>query len=142
MKDNNDGSYSSSFITEQVGEVKLSFTNEGKGSPYTIMMHWDYKTVNKLKKIMNDDGKMGNPFGIAFGKDGVKAVTNGNSSNGCVYVFDGQDKLVRKFGQKGTSNGQFNEPFGVAFDANDHLYVADYSNHRVQKFDVNGTYLL
>ncbi|XP_065911479.1 tripartite motif-containing protein 2-like [Dysidea avara] len=143
VKDNNDGSYSSSFVTEQVGEVKFSITIEGdhiKGSPYTIMMHRDYKTVNKPRKIMNDDGKMGCPFGIAFSKDGMWAVTD--CSNHCVHIFDSQDKLVRKFGQTGAGSGQFQSPFGVLFDANNCLYVTDHGSHRVQKFDVNGTYLL
>ena len=30
VKDNNDGSYSASFVTKQVGEAKLSVTIEGK----------------------------------------------------------------------------------------------------------------
>jgi len=144
VKDNNDGSYSVSVVSKQVGEVKLSITIKGdhiKGSPYTIMVQpRDYKTVNKPKKIVNDDGKMGLPWGIAFGKDGVWAVTD-NSKN-CVFIFDSQDKLIRKFGQRGTNNGQFRNPRGVSFDANNYLYVVDGSNNRVQKFDVNGTYLL
>ena len=143
VKDNNDGSYSASFVAKQVGEVKLSTTVEEdhiKGSPYTIMVYRDYKTVNKPRKVVNDDGKMSSPFGIAFGKDGVWAVTDYN--NCYVYIFDSQDRLIRKFGQNGTGSGQFQNPRGISFDANNHLYVADYSNHRVQKFDVNGTYLL
>ena len=93
VKDNNDGSYSAFFVAKQVGNVKLPITIEGdhiKGSPYTVMVYRDYKTVNKARKIMNDegDGKMGNPFGIAFGKDGVWAMTN--NINNCVHLFDGQ----------------------------------------------------
>ena len=41
VKDNNNGSYSASFLTKQVGEVKLSITIEGqhiKGSSYVIML--------------------------------------------------------------------------------------------------------
>ena len=143
VKDNNDGSYSVSFVTEQVGEVKLSITIEGdhiKGSPYTIMVYPNYKTMNKPKKIVNDDGKMRTPWGIAFGKDGVWAVAD--NSIDCVCIFDSQDKLIRKFGQHGTGNGQLNRPERIAFDANNHLYVADYDNQRVQKFDINGRYLL
>ena len=144
VKDNNDGSYSASFVAKQVEEVKLSITIEGdhiKGSPYTVMVQpRDYKTVNKPRKIVNDDGKMGSPWGIAFGKDGVWAVAD--YSNHCVYIFDSQDRLIRKFGQRGNSNGQFNNPRGVSFNANNHLYVVDSNNNRVQKFDVNGTYLL
>ena len=143
VKDNNDGSYSVSFVAKQVGEVKLSFTIEEdhiKGSPYIVMVYQDYKTVNKPRKIVNDDGKMDYPWHIAFGKDGVWAVTD--QDNCCVYIFDSQDKLIRKFGQNGSGSGQFSSPWGVSFDANNHLYVADYSNNRVQKFDVDGTYLL
>ena len=62
--------------------------------------------------------------------------------NNCVYLFDGQDRLIRKFGLCGTGNGQFGDPRGVSFDADNHLYVVEYSDNRVQKFDVNGTYLL
>ena len=36
----------------------------------------------------------------------------------------------------------FQTPYGLAFDANNHLYVSDHSNHRVQKFNVDGQYLL
>ncbi|XP_065902619.1 tripartite motif-containing protein 2-like [Dysidea avara] len=144
VKDNNDGSYSASFVAKQVEEVKLSITIEGvhiKGSPYTVMVQpRDYKTVNKPRKIVNDDGKMGSPWGIAFGKDGVWAVAD--YSNHCVYIFDSQDRLIRKFGQQGKGNGQFNNPRGVSFNANNHLYVVDSNNNRVQKFDINGTYLL
>ncbi|XP_065912652.1 tripartite motif-containing protein 2-like [Dysidea avara] len=146
VEDNNDGSYSASLSTKQVGEVKLSITikeNHIKGSPYTIMVYRDYKTVNKPRKIVNDDGKMGCPWDIAFGKDGVWVVADNNYH--CVYLFDSQDKLIRtlgQYGKYGSGNGQFQNPRGLSFDANNHLYVADFSNNRVQKFDVNGTYLL
>jgi len=99
----------------------------------------DYKTVNKPRKIMNSRGNVSNPTGIAFGKDGVWAVTNRNQI--CVCIFDGQDKLIRTFGQ-GTGSGQFHYPWGVLFDSNKHLYVADYLSNRVQKFKIDGTYLL
>ena len=69
------------------------------------------------------------------------AVTD--NSNHCVWIFDSEDQLVRKFGSPGTDNGEFSSysPLGVAFDANNHLYVTDQLNHRVQKFSINGAYL-
>ncbi|XP_065915591.1 E3 ubiquitin-protein ligase TRIM71-like [Dysidea avara] len=91
-------------------------------------------------KIVNDDGKMGQPWGIAFGKDGVWAVVD--CSNHCVCIFDSQDKLNKKFESSGKGNGQLSYPCGLAFDANNYLYVVDIGNHRVQKFDINGGYLL
>ena len=59
-----------------------------------------------------------------------------------MYIFDGQDQLVRKFGSSGSGNGQFSIPRGLAFDADNHLYVSEYSNHRVQKLSINGGHLL
>ena len=49
VKDNKDGSYSASFVTKQVGEAKMLITIEGehiKGSPYSVMVHQDYKTMH------------------------------------------------------------------------------------------------
>ena len=141
VKDNNDGSYMASFVSRQVGEVKLSVFVNGehiKGSPYSVMVR-DYTSVNKSVILVNNDGNMGNPWGIAFGKNGMWAVTDYYCH--CVYIFDGEDQLIRKFGCKGSGNGQYNGPEGVAFDSDNHLYVADCVNHRVQKFTIDGEYL-
>ena len=143
VRDNNDGSYMASFIPQQLGEVKLSVFVNGeqiKGSPCSVMVINNYTSVGKPSKIVNNDGNMGGPWGIAFCKNGMWAVADW--SNHCVYIFDGEDELVTKFGSKGTDNGQFNCPAGVAFDDDDHLYVVDHRNHRVQKFTNDGQYLL
>lgn len=50
-----------------------------------------------------------------------------------VYAFS--------FGSKGTNDGQFNWPIGLAVDSNGNLYVADEYNDRIQEFDSNGNYL-
>ena len=142
VRDNNDGSYMASCVPQLVGEVKLSVFVNGeqiKGSPYSVMVR-DYTSVNKPNKIVNNDGNMGRPWGIAFAKNGMWAVADW--SNHCVYIFDGEDRLVRKFGSCGSGIGQFSCPAGVAFDIDDHLYVVDYGNHRVQKFTIDGKYLL
>ena len=143
VKDNHDGSYLASFITEQVGETKLSVTIKGqhiKGSPYSVIVHQDYKGLDKPIKVVNNGGSMGCPYGVAFAMDGMWAVTD--CSYHCVHIFDSQDQLVRKFGSHGSGSGQFTELYGLAFDADNHVYVSDYSNHRVQKFNISGKYLL
>ena len=144
VRDNKDGSYMASFVAEQVGEAKLSVSINGeqiKGSPYSIVVGRNYQTIDKHNsKIVNDNGSMRHPEGIAFSKDGMWAVADW--SNNCMYIFDDKDQLVKKFGSCGSNNGQFSSPQGVAFDSCNHLYVADCSNNRVQKFDTNGNYLL
>ena len=139
VRDNNDGSYMASFIPQQVGEVKLSVFINGeqiKGSPYSVMVR-DYRSVNKPSKIVDNEGQ---PWGIAFGKNGMWAVAD--TYNDCVYIFDGEDQLVRKFGNYGSGSGRFKHPQGVATDNDNHLYVADCVNHRIQKFTIDGVYLL
>jgi predicted membrane-bound mannosyltransferase/DNA-binding beta-propeller fold protein YncE len=53
-------------------------------------------------------------------------------------------KLVaaRVIGGQGKSNGQFESPKNVALDAQGNLYVADSDNHRIQKFALNGEFML
>ena len=147
VKDNKDGIYLASFVTEQVGEAKLSVTIEGehiKGSPYSVMVYQDYKSIDKPIKIINDDGKlkMSGPWGVAFGRDGVWAVAD--SYAGYVYIFDGEDELVRKFSScgKGRPNEEFPYPHGLAFDAENHLYVSEFNGHRIDKVNINGEFLL
>ena len=143
VRDNNDGSYMASLVAEQVGQAKLSVSINGeqiKGSPYSIVVGRNYQTIDKPNKIVDDNGSMGYPWGVAFGRNGLWAVAD--HSNHCVYIFDDKDQLVRKFGSNGSNNGQFSNPHGVAFDSHNHLYVVDNCNHRVQKFDINGNYLL
>jgi len=140
VRDNYDGSYVASFVGKQVGEAKLHVSINGqeiRGSPYSIVLIRNYQALNMPNKIV---GSMGNPCGVAFGRNGVWAVTD--DANNCVYVFDGVDKLVRKIGSYGRNNGHFRCPRGIAFDDDYHLYVADTINNRVQKFNVSGDYLL
>ena len=137
IKDNQDGSYSASFVASQSGEFKLSVTINGrriKRSPYSIIVLRNYRLLNVSSKVINDGERMSRPWGIAFSKDGMWAATD--SRNNRVYMFDSQDQVVMKFGSKGNGNGQLNWPMGVAFDDDNHLYVVDSNNHRVQKFDV------
>ena len=142
VKDNDDGSYSASFVTKHVGEVKLSVTIEGqhiKDSPYSVMVCRDYKSIKQPVKVVNDLGNMGEAFAVACNKDGIWALTC--DSHHCVYMFDSHDKLIRTFGCEGSAKGQFRYPYGLAFDTDNYLYVSDYHNGRVQRFDVSGGYV-
>jgi len=46
-------------------------------------------------------------------------------------------QFIDKWGSYGSGDGQFNAPRGVAVDGSGSVYVADSSNHRIQKFAVS-----
>ena len=52
-----------------------------------------------------------------------------------------QVKPVLSFGKRGSGDGMFICPLGVAVSEGDEIVVADQGNHRVQVFDSNGTFL-
>jgi DNA-binding beta-propeller fold protein YncE len=47
-------------------------------------------------------------------------------------------KFRAKFGSEGSGNGQFNGPYFVVTDKQGKIYVSDFTNVRIQKFDCNG----
>ncbi|XP_065904911.1 E3 ubiquitin-protein ligase TRIM71-like [Dysidea avara] len=145
IKDNKDGSYIASFNTLRVGQVKVSVLVNGKhieGSPYSVIVSHHYTSISKPSKIINNNGCMGQPWAIGFSRSGKWAVTD--FSNNCVYLYDGEDQLVKKIGGgiRSSNNGHFSGPQAVAFDDDDHLYIGDCLNHRVQKFNNDGDYLM
>ena len=58
-----------------------------------------------------------------------------------VQVKPRQFRPVLSFGQKGSSTGMFNCPWGVAVNEKDEIAVADRDNHRIQVFSSIGTHL-
>ena len=140
--DNTDGTYSIHFIAEQTGKVKLSvFVNgrEIRESPLRIMVQDIYVESSGIIIAKNDDN-FGQLHGIACSKNGMWAVAD--LTKNCIHVFDSQNKLIKRFGNRGKKTGEFICPFDIAFDDNNELYVTDRYNDRVQKFDHHGNYLL
>jgi len=143
LRDNQDGSFTASFVASHLGEMKLLIFNNDKhieGSPFSVLAVRHYCTLDKPSKIVENDERMGKPLGIAFGKDGLWAVVH--LANNCICVYDDQDELIRNFGSFGGRDSQFIHPIALAFDAMNNLYVVETINCTVQKFDINGSCLL
>ena len=54
---------------------------------------------------------------------------------------EGGYNYATQWGTLGNGLGQFNRPVSIAIDKQGNLYVADMYNHRIQKFNNNGTYV-
>jgi len=71
-----------------------------------------------------------------------------DTNNNRIQKFDSSGNFLLKWGKNagagssGSDDGQFNLPQGVSVDSSGNVYVADAGNHRIQKFDSNGNFLL
>jgi len=83
--------------------------------------------------------------GIGVNSDGTKLVAaHYTNSKVCVYSLSGTSlgscQQVGNVG-KGTGNGSFRNPIDAAFDSSGNIFVADFGNHRIQKFNSSGSYV-
>ncbi len=74
------------------------------------------------------------PYGIAVSDNGDIVVANCGAH--CVTILNKEGKKLKSFGTKGTKEGQFTCPRGVAITNDGHILVAD--NHRLQKLTTDG----
>ncbi|MYD89089.1 MAG: TIGR03663 family protein [Caldilineaceae bacterium SB0662_bin_9] len=102
--------------------------------------------------------ELARPLGVSVGPEGRRVVTDGDRD--IVSVFGRNGELLWEVGGHcdiaspetcddldgdgpfRLGDGQFNEPWGAAMDANGRLFVADTWNHRVQRFSPDGRFEL
>mgnify|MGYP002386567053 CR=1 FL=1 len=108
------------LFTAETSDEAIGVFTFGKGKP--------------LYHIQEEDGKklFDTPADVAFHNDHLFA-TDRRLHNLQVFL-PGEDKakLVTQFGSEGSEESQFNEPYGLAIDADGVIYVADGTNKRVQ----------
>jgi DNA-binding beta-propeller fold protein YncE len=94
-----------------------------------------------------DEGQFNVPYGVDVDKQGnVWIADRGNHR---IQKFDAQGNFLMKFGSEGSEDlepgseiGKFDNPRHIAVDdALKYFYVADSKNNRIQKFDINGTFI-
>jgi len=61
--------------------------------------------------------------------------------NSRVAKVDKNGAWIRSWGEPGGGSGQFKTPHSIAVDAEDHIYIADRGNRRIQVFDTEGKFL-
>ena len=78
------------------------------------------------------DGQFYSPTDIDVAPSGNILVTdNGNNR---IEEFQPTGNYLRKFGSLGAGSGQLSDPHGIALGANNTVFVADASNHRVMRW--------
>ena len=151
------GGYSFPVDVAAAGDDILFVISRGWGHQVAVSFGYDiYLRVSKT--TINEDhigdfarGAFTWPAGIAVsGTEGSVFVSDeyectiSSFDPDRVVVFPDRDadgEHIGRWGTKGSEPGMLNGPTGIAFDANDDLYVVDSLNNRVQAFTRNGDFL-
>jgi len=78
--------------------------------------------------------------GVAVGPSGNVYVVEGGTADR-VYKYTPDGVLITSWGGRGSGDGQFSSPHGVAVDADENVYVVDSNNARIEKFTSSGVFL-
>jgi DNA-binding beta-propeller fold protein YncE len=80
------------------------------------------------------------PYDIARGIDGRLYVTE--YRGGRVSILNSNGDWQGYIGSKGINNGQFVGPQNLAVDEDGYLYIVDYGNRRLCKYDPDGVFIV
>ncbi|OMF04359.1 hypothetical protein BK127_33680, partial [Paenibacillus sp. FSL H7-0331] len=130
--------YPGGVAVDRSGNVYVADTNNHRIQKLTV-------ATGIWSEWKKSGGGKGSSLGEFNYPSGLEVDSSGN-----VYVADTSNNRVQKLtvatgvwsewkksgGGKGSSLGEFNEPFSVAVDSNGDLYVADSENNRIQKLIV------
>ena len=92
---------------------------------------------NHCIKILNPDLTLWSSFGYKDSDDKKFKSSEDSDDEQFKSSDDSDDEQFKS----GSGDGQFKNPYDVAFDNTGNIYVADQNNHRVQVFTADGKYL-
>ena len=85
-----------------------------------------------IDKLSNHGNELSRPFSITIDpNDFILVIGSGNDQ---VVIFDSFGNLAHKFGSRGSDEGEFLCPRGVAVNKNGDIYICDSYNKRIQIF--------
>ena len=135
---------------EYDGNVGLKFTPKVPGAynievkingdklptcPMTVQVkERELVVVGELELKLPPGDTLERLYGIAVNTEGQIVVTD-NFGN-CVYVFDENGNCFRKSRGEGSNTGQFQYPDGISFLNVNEVLIADYSNNRIQRLNI------
>lgn len=87
-----------------------------------------------------EEGGFSEPTDIAWDKEGNIYVSDGYRHSR-VAKFDPNGNWIGSWGKRGNGPGEFWTVHNIQVDADNHVWVADRSNGRIQVFDTEGNFL-
>lgn len=120
------------------GPADLDFS-EIEADPY------EGKEIALNPDLTLEQVNLNQPRNLAVSPDGTLYVLD--TGNHRVLHLSAEGEVLNTWGSFSAGEGEigpegtFNEPWGIALGSDGSVYVADTWNHRIQKFDPNGSFL-
>ncbi|XP_011405731.1 PREDICTED: E3 ubiquitin-protein ligase TRIM71-like [Amphimedon queenslandica] len=103
------------------------------------MVNEDGTAVRRIGSKGNGNGQFEYPWGLLLVGD--RLYVSDYNLNRVQYFSATTGQYIGQFGSKGNGNGQLSGPEGMSTDGKGNIFVADYSNKRVQVFKEDGTFV-
>ena len=141
------GEYLVSYTPSVVGWHSISIKANGelvKDPEHKVIVFGskDYLNISQPldrinKSRMNFDPPVSTMRGVCTLPNGWVVFVDSS----CLRVIDGvTGKAYQTIGMYGNNPGQFTSPYGITVTPQNHLFVTDISNHRVQRFAPESNY--
>ena len=128
------GNYDISFTPRNRGIHQLTIQLGGVNVPGSPFTHHIIPSPEMRGKPVNIISGLNRPYDVVVTKNEDIVVAEWGAD--CITILNTEGKKVKSFGTKGTKEGQFTNPRGVAISHNGHILVTD--DHRLQKLTFEG----
>jgi len=133
------------WVTDKGSDLVIKFTPEGRvAMVFGRKQEASDEATGPLKHpkppLPPVDGMFRQVTDVAWDSDGNSYISDGYI-NSRVAKVDKNGAWIKSWGEPGSQPGQFNTPHSIAVDAENHIYVADRGNRRIQVFDTDGKFL-
>jgi sugar lactone lactonase YvrE len=102
-----------------------------------------YDFVTKWGSSGTGDSQFQFPAGIATDAAGnvyISDLGDGSAENDQIRKFTSNGEFLIRWGSEGSGDPRLFNPWGLAVDSKDFVYVADTANHYVKKFSSSGVF--
>lgn len=114
-----------------VGPTALAATDTSAEEVARYLYKWGSRGPSK--------GHFNRPTGIDLLEDstGQTVLVIADTGNHRLRNYTHDGMFIDKWGTEGSGSGEFRSPVGVAVTADNHVWVADSANHRLQKTEIS-----
>jgi sugar lactone lactonase YvrE len=133
------------WVADKGSDLVIKFTSEGRvAMVFGRKQEASDEETGPLKHpnppLPAVDGMFRQVTDMAWDSAGNTYISDGYI-NSRVAKVDQYGEWIKSWGDTGKGPGQFKTPHSIAVDADDHIYVADRGNRRIQVFDTEGKLL-